>query len=317
MLVVRYRPWLGGAGTVREVLLVGGGGEALALPAALPARFAARVVREWDTAGGRVTQVASAPHVGLPMRRRDDLLSAGVWAVDDDLEEHGAIPGLGVPGVACVLGVRVDPRAGAAWRAARGALPPGDVAPVAVYHGTGEEGLRGVAETGRLRPAPGMLGDAVSVGTFWKATRYAAMTQAHERRARGAVVRAYLDPGRVKVLDGRGEPCPCDRCAAERARRAEQVARERLDPAYDRERTRVADHLGRWMSEGYDTAFVPAVPSSGGATESGRPMYVVKNAEFAVARPDERLELQCAAALDVASMDPRRWDPEQRSQRVE
>lgn len=322
MLVVRYRPWLGTRRMLREWLLVAGPDGSWTWPTALPPRFVARATPSplWHSRGsgaGDVTviRVSSSCHAAPCVRSRRDMSADGVWVVDDDFTEQGGIPALGVAPRAAVFGIGISPATVVAWRAtvASGAVPPADVAPRAVYHGTDASAVASIQRDG-LVPAPGMLGVAVSVGTFWKAVRYASRTLAYEWRKQGAIVRAYLEPGRLAILDGTGAPCPCADCDGVRARAAAYARKAGLPPTYDWERTRVADHVGAWMA-GADTAHVPVVASSCGVKD-GVPMYANKNAEYAVAKPRERLELQSVALLDMSSVAGPHWDPLQRTQRI-
>jgi hypothetical protein len=136
-------------------------------------------------------------------------------------------------------------------------------------------------------------------------------------------------------MDGTGVPCPCATCGDWRERAARYARRMGLPASYDMERTRVADHVGSWMAEGYDTAYVPVVKCSGGGISvnksqhvkhaskddidrsKGVPMFANKNEEYAVARPHERLEVQCVALLDMGSMAHPDWNPLQRTQTIE
>lgn len=323
VIVVRYRPWLGDASRcVREALLVGTpGSSALTWPAVLPPRFVGRAKPLPGPSEGppvRVFQVDSVPYAAPPLRAAHEVRANGVWAVDADFVPAGGLEELGVPARATIFGMPIAPSACGAWAAARPLLPAPHVHPVAVYHGTDAALIPSIQAHG-LKPSPGMLGDGVvSVGTFWKATRYAARTtDKYVVREAGVIVRAYLDPGRCAVFDGTGAPCPCPRCAGIRADTAAYAAREGLPPTYDAERTRVADHVGAWQAA-HDTAYVGVVKSSGGAVKKGdgAPKYANKNAEYAVLRPAERLELQCMALLDLGSMAMPHWDATQRTQRI-
>lgn len=321
-IVVRYRPWLSTGRMLREWLLVAESGGRWAWPTALPSRFAARAdpaplwySRVVGAGEVTVTRVSSARHAVPHTRSRRDMGADGVWVVDDDFTAQGGIPALGVAPRAAVFGIGIAPATVVAWRAAvaSGAVPSAEVTPLAVYHGTDASAVASIQRDG-LVPAPGMLGVAVSVGTFWKAVRYASRTLAYEWRKQGAIVRAYLEPGRLAILDGTGAPCPCADCDAVRARAAAYARKAGLPPTYDWERTRVADHVGAWMASA-DTAYVPVVASSCGVKD-GVPMYANKNAEYAVAKPCERLELQGVALLDMSSVAGPHWDPLQRNQRI-
>lgn len=316
-VVVRYRAFMGGPRTLREFLLVGGV-DGLTWPAGVPPRFLSRVKRALlvpprDCA--HAVEVDSAAHAAPPLRARDDVLRGGIWVVDDDFAAAGGVEELGVVPRVSVFGIPVDPAAVALFHRVRDLLPPSGVHVRAVYHGTDAAALPSIARDG-LVPSEGMLGAATYLGTFFKAVRYASRTQEYARRKLGAVVRAYLDPGRVAVMTDLARPCGCTRCEETRDKAARYAARAGLPPDYDKERTMVCDHLMKW-ARAHDTAFVPVTKCSGGGkTADGKPMYVVKNEEWAVARPKERLDIQCFALLDMDSVAWPDWDPLQRNQRI-
>lgn len=313
---VRYRAWLARPDvTVREALLVGTPrGDALTWPTEVPVRYTGRTTPMFTTVVGGVTvsvlRVESALHTVPMLRMRRDVIDLGVWVVDDDWTPRGALPAHGVAARAVVCGLPLAPSAAAVWHAVSPRLPRGDVAPLAVYHGTASSAMPAIQRDG-LAPSHGMLGTAVSVGTWWKATRYASRDAHYTLRRPGAavVVRAYLEPGATRDFDGSGDGCPCDKCVAVRARTAAYAAANGLPPTYDRERTAVADHAGAWMAA-YDTAHVGVVPCA----DSDK--YANKNEEWAVAKPRERLELQFMTLLDMATVATPHWDPHQRTQTI-
>lgn len=302
------------------MLLVGGTKGEWVWPSAVPERLCARVqatLASFPTPVPRiqVLQVDSAAHATPLVRGAAEMSANGVWVVEDDFSEVGGIEGLGIVPRATVFGIPIADEARAIYHTVAPYLPRATVAPLAVYHGTDASAVPHIQKEG-LQPSHGMLGEAVSVGTFWKATRYASRTHRYAWRQQGVLVRAYLDPGRTRVLDGTGKACPCADCGAVRARAAAYAQLRGLPPTYDAERTRVADHGGTWKAD-HDTAHVGVVVCSGGGVNSaGTPMYANKNAEWAVARPAERLELQSMAVLDMASMARPDWDPTQRDQRI-
>lgn len=313
VILVRYRPWLKTRRLVREFLLVAAVSNGTwTWPTEVPARFADRVLRTvLDADGIRVIQVASTHHAIPVVRLREEMGVNGVWVVDGDFDAVGGINDLGVLPCANVYGIAIAGTAIAAFRNVAASVPPGDLQPVPVYHGSDARVVSQIQTQG-LTPSFGMVGEAVSVGTFWKATRYASRTLLYEWREQGVVVRAYLDPGRLCILDGTGPPCPCEHCAEMRLHAAAVAQKHGLPPTYNQERTRVADHEGAWK-QNYDTVYIGVVKASG----ASKFMYVTKNAEYAVAQPAERLELQCMALLDMTSMVRPHWDPLQRDQRIQ
>jgi hypothetical protein len=61
--------------------------------------------------------------------------------------------------------------------------------PFVVYHGTARSSAKSILENG-LKPTEGMLGRAVYFGSFWKAFRFASLTQDYKKRP-GAILRCY------------------------------------------------------------------------------------------------------------------------------
>ena len=291
----------------------------LDFPAARPTwGSATRFVRVYASADVQVDEVELlAPAFELEHTSLRTLSTRGVWAVDADFESRGAIPPH-VAGTAAVWFTRIAECARATWARARAHVRSGDVAPLAVYHGTTRAALAGIKARG-FETAPGMLGTAAYVGTPWKAVRYASRTAAYVLRAQGdaVVVRAYLDAGRCKEFDGTGAACPCVKCVRTRDAAAERAMRHGWTPDFDRERTRVADHAGAWhVHEGFDTAHVPVVVATVATAAIGAVQFVSRNEEWAVARPGERLWAQSAALLDMETVARPNWDPEQRNQQI-
>lgn len=304
--------------------------------------------------GSRVSvwRVASSGAFDVPPHRsRASLLTDGLWVGDSDLEPKGACDDdddasddarvgggsgagggsgsgggggggsgkrvkRGVPARVTVCGLAVAPSASAAWAAVRDVptTPRGTVVPLAVYHGCDAAVVPCIQRHG-LATSHGMLGRAAYVGTWWKATRYAARDAAtYAWRTEGAVVRLYLLPRRgVAEFDGRGTPCPCAACEATRARTAAAAATRGWSPQYDGERTRIADHGGAWQ-RGADVAHVGVVRCHDGG--SRRVLWASRNDEWAVADPAAACELACVVTLDLRSMAAPHWDPLQRDQTI-
>jgi hypothetical protein len=61
--------------------------------------------------------------------------------------------------------------------------------PFVVYHGTSRSNVKSILDNG-LRPTQGMLGLAIYFGSFWKAFRFASLSQEYKKRP-GAILRCY------------------------------------------------------------------------------------------------------------------------------
>jgi hypothetical protein len=300
------------------------------LPASASSAFSASIAASFGSASSRhliqirddlilvvlnISATTTAETIGdMPCETQARLQQHGAWAVDSDFVARGALPESGVLGAATLWNIPICASAREAWALACEATLPGDIEPLAVYHGTTRAALTGISARG-FEASHGMLGHAVYVGTFWKAVRYASRTANYALRAPGdaVIVRAYVNVGRCVEFDGTGDPCVCATCITTRAKTAARALRQGLSPDLDRERTRVADHAGAWYNvHHFDTAHVPVVKSTGALG-----MYVTRNEEWAVAASkSKRLWAQGVAGLDMTSVSQPHWDPMQRNQRI-
>jgi len=82
--------------------------------------------------------------------------------------------------------------------------------PTVVYHGTAKENVPSILSNG-LKPSFGMLGHAIYYGSFWKAFRFATLTQDYRRRT-GGIMRIYAFWNSTYILTKHSGPCTCDSC---------------------------------------------------------------------------------------------------------
>jgi hypothetical protein len=75
-----------------------------------------------------------------------------------------------------------------------------------MYHGTAECNVDTIKASG-LQPHAGMLGFGVYLGTFWKATRYACLTQSYKPQS-GSVFRVFAFPTNLIELPSTWK-CDC------------------------------------------------------------------------------------------------------------
>lgn len=150
-------------------------------------------------------------------RTRADIGTDGVWAVYQDCVPRGGPLG---PSIAAYFGLQVDPMLHRllhytifdVYAAAKSAWPALDIKadPFVVYHGTSRDAVKSILAEG-LKPSFGMLGTAVYFGHFWKAFRFATLTQDYKRRP-GAILRCLAIWPKFTVKTMASAPCKCAKC---------------------------------------------------------------------------------------------------------
>lgn len=206
----------------------------LRLPERLPPRFANRVIKTLQVAAVpcgpcgpygppyrpalpavvTVHVVNSVASAACGVRTKANILSDGMWLVESDWIPKGGVPGH-VPGVATAFGVPVygfEAATMAAWRAINDALHVDALqAPIVVYHGTAKDSVKKIVKE-TLQPTFGMFGTAVYFGSFWKAYRFAVLTQDYADRE-GATFRCLAFWRHVHVRNSTTRPtCDCTTC---------------------------------------------------------------------------------------------------------
>lgn len=179
-----------------------------------------------------------------------DIQKDGIWATYIDTIPKGGPIGAAV---SSLFGIPVDPQLhrylffGSTALSNAVGLENND--PMVVYHGTAKDNLKRIFSRG-LQPTFGMLGTAVYFGSFWKAFRFASLTQEYEKRE-GAVIRCYAFWGTsLQIRNEKYEKCMCVTCKPKGG-------------------TPMADHEGSWQA--FFSAAM-AVPYVGGP---------IKNEEYA------------------------------------
>jgi len=190
---------------------------------------------------------------GVVKRENSEIRASGTWLTYNDVVPKGGPIGASV---AVYYGVPIDISVfrvlyhgmTAIWASCFKTWPVKFTEPFVVYHGTSKANIKSILSAG-LKPSPGMLGNAIYFGSFWKAFRFATLTQDYQRRP-GAIFRCYAFWARPYYKTLQSGPCTCG-CNVQGS-----------------------DHLATWTSFGDAVFLVPEVGSS------------VKNEEYACQTAD-------------------------------
>jgi hypothetical protein len=205
MLIVRNLSYF-------EYLVVPKDGK-LVLPDDLPFRFNTRIESYFEN--GIVVQ--SIPHQKKIITRKGILEGNGVWIVADDCTKRGQYGD--VDGIRQFMSVEIDEDA--AKKIKNHSDSQTSFKPLSLYHGTTPECIEKIFSFTICPSYGGMLGDAVYVGTFWKAVRFATMTQDYKHRE-GALLRVLVMARSVVDLPRPGWYCKCEDCLS--SRKINQIA---------------------------------------------------------------------------------------------
>lgn len=282
-----------------EVLVLG---QPLASPAELPSKYAQRSALVGKVAGRDVYEVNSAAFAQPVLLNAASLATQGIWIVPADARPMGAVAEEGVAGKVCVLGQALahsefELQQVCACVRAKEAAPD-----CVLYHGTSTPAWPSIQSSG-LQESQGMLGCGVYLGSFWKATRFAARTQTYQLREQGQalVARVYcfcpdLDDWTAKTET---YACACAECS-----RARQLGGAAL------ERSVFTDHESRWACRSACSGVY--MPSRKSVADPS--LWIVRNAEWCLRASCCRV--QNAALLDMDTVLKDRYDPLQRSQTI-
>lgn len=188
--------------TFLEFLVVHGP-DGMSLPdRPLNARFEGRIQRSCVIEGLHIFATTSI--AGPPSKRTfDDIKSNGIWICFGDTVRRG--------GLSSVYGISLGPSVLSACKSIdkicefMGCTK----GPMVVYHGTHKDSMASILHEG-LKASFGMLGTAVYLGSFWKAFRFATLTQDYKKRP-GAICRYYAFWPTLVIRETYG-PCAC--CAS-------------------------------------------------------------------------------------------------------
>jgi hypothetical protein len=148
--------------------------------------------------------------------------------------------------------------------------------PIVVYHGTSRDHVKSIVKGG-LKASFGMFGTAVYLGTFWKAFRFATLTQDYKPRE-GAVFRILAFWNTTFFRHATSPACFCSMCCGK--------------PTF-------ADHQEQWKTSAADNIVLLPVEQNG--------KFIVKNEEYAC-RDSSLLFLDtvCNATRSGSTHNP--WD---------
>lgn len=283
-----------------EVLVLGA---PLRAPSAVPPRYLHRVYARTECRGAEVVLVHSSVFPTPSLLDRESIARSGVWIVAADAIPAGEVREEGVVAQCSVFGLQLAESYEALAAVCSSVSAPRPQPNLVLYHGSSSSNWTSIAAAG-LRPSKGMLGMGVYLGSFWKATRFAARTQDYQLRDEGgSISRVYVFAPFLLAMPARETPayfCPCDECAA-LIKHGSPASMERLAHT---------DHESRWAAdEACDGLFLEPRRC---ATDTRR--WIVRNAEWCV-RP-RCLRVQNGARLDMQSVFAEHYDPLQRTQTI-
>jgi hypothetical protein len=165
--------------------------------------------------------------------------------------------------------------------------------PLALYHGSGADKLSSILQSG-LKQSFGMLGNAVYLGTFYKACRYASRQQNYSFRSDGVIFRCLAFAQTISQYPSFTHTCQCEKC------RKEVSGFEK-----------VSDHLSTWNRGEFCAVEVCVSEQPFGFKRTGEPKYLSKNAEWGFR--DECVEVKDYLHLDISSIMGPEYHPLQRN----
>jgi len=251
ILCVRKRSLLG-----HSFLEVFVQGSPLRAPHDFPARFKGRVLRHAVLYHWTVYEIQSDSQ-NCAQRNKQNIEKDGIWIIESDWIPHGSVPDK-VSGRSVLFGIPIQgfhQITFEIWRNIQiyfGVNP--HEAPISVYHGTDKQFLKSILQQG-LRPSYGMFGNGVYFGSFWKAFRFATLTQDYKKRS-GAIFRCLAFWKTVYIRNHYPAQCSC--CTGKT----------------------YADHKGAWLASGKDVLYLyPTMLDS--------EKWAVKNEEWFVPQADK------------------------------
>lgn len=134
--------------------------------------------------------------------------SQGIWLVPNDCIEKGEYSPEKVPGIAQFYGIEIDKLDCKRVLHMCNKLFINVSFPISAYHGTEKSNQSAIFKDG-LKESFGMLGNAVYLGTFWKACRFACFTHDYFDRS-GIVYRVLVFLKSFQEFPFESWKCECD-----------------------------------------------------------------------------------------------------------
>lgn len=158
--------------------------------------------------------------------------------------------------------------------------------PLSLYHGTADNLLNECIK--ELKPSFGMLGNAIYLGTFWKACRFATRDQKYIIR-NGSLLRYLVFSKNMIEYPKNDWKCECSKCKN------------------DSWAAHISDHLNMWSHTGDAVHASPCLGN--GYRNDGEKKWALKNEEWAVNCP---ILLTHTADINLNTIEPH-YDPLQRN----
>ena len=226
-----------------------------------------------------------------------------LWLVKDDFVSKGGFHPRSIPNTSLFFDKKIDPQS------CDQVLTRNDVISsffqvtldqYSLYHGTSVENIETILSCG-LSETYGMLGNAVYLGTFHKATRYAARRQDYSFRDRGTIFRCLAfrkknNESREIHFPRDAHECNCDLC------KKEQSGFEKI-----------CDHASTWKLLG-DFASVQVSTEPFAFKKDKSPKFLCTNAEWAFKADD--VFISGYLELDIDSIDKPHHNPFQRNAKM-
>jgi hypothetical protein len=179
----------------------------LCQPEALPERYSTRTKGVTQYVYG--TSMVEVDSLAFPECEAMSLAkvqkSLGIWIVVSDCIPKGHYTPESIDGKAQYFSIPIEflTRMGIS----QASILLRDSGPEVLYHGTMKENTMNILASG-LQHSDGMLGKGSYLGTFWKATRYACLTQDYKPQE-GVVFRVFAFPQNIKELPDGKWKCQC------------------------------------------------------------------------------------------------------------
>jgi hypothetical protein len=230
----------------------------------------------------------------MTMKAKRDI----VWLVSDDFTPKGGFYPENVPDTSVYFDTRISARDSLKMLRHKhkiNELLQCTCDPLSLYHGSGADRKDSILLNG-LRQSFGMLGDAVYLGTFFKATRYASRQQDYKLRDEGVIFRclAFVKSSNIRQYPLLGYSCTCQNCINKNS-------------GFER----ISDHFSQWNTGMFCGAEVLVSKEPFGYKKGGEPKFLSKNAEWAFR--NNSVFVQEFLPLDISSIMGPHYHPLQRN----